>query len=136
MDLYPNPVTLSPRQLNSSARRRDQLIEICEMLPEITYENVGKGHIAFRIRKRIFAYYMFDHHGDGIIAFCCKSNLSEQRRLIRSDAETFFAPAYVGSRGWVAMRLDLEQVDWETLNELVRQAYQLTAPRKLAALVG
>ena len=135
LDAYHGAVTLSPRQLNTSARRRNQLIEICETLPEITYENVGAGHIAFRIRKRIFAYYMFDHHGDGMIAFCCKSNLSEQRRLIRNDAETFFAPAYVGSRGWVAMRLDLEQVDWETLNQLVRQAYQLTAPKKLAALV-
>jgi len=133
LDLYPTTVTLLAKQINTAARRRKQLIEICETLPEITYENVGNGHIAFRIRKKIFAYYLFDHHGDGIIGFCCKSNLSEQRRLIRSDAETFFVPAYVGSRGWVAMRLDLDEVDWETLNELVRQAYQLTAPRKLAA---
>jgi len=128
-------VTLSAKQLNSAAQRREQLLEICETLPEITHENVGEGHIAFRIRKKIFAYYMFDHHGDGIIGFCCKSNLSEQRRLIRSDAETFFVPAYVGPRGWVAMHLDLEEVDWETLIYLVRQAYQLTAPRKLAALL-
>jgi hypothetical protein len=135
LDLYPNRVTLLAKQINTAARRRKQLIEICETLPEITHETVGDGHIAFRIRKKIFAYYMFDHRGDGLIAFCCKSNLSEQRRLIRSDAETFFVPAYVGPRGWVAMRLDLEQVDWETLNELARQAYQLTAPRKLAALL-
>ena len=135
LDIYPNAVTLSPRQLNTSARRRNQLIEICETLPEITYENVGDGHIAFRIRKRIFAYYMFDHHGDGMIAFCCKSNLSEQRRLIRSDAETFFTPAYVGPRGWVAMRLDLDDVDWEMLTELARRAYQAAAPRKLATLI-
>ena len=101
----------------------------------MTYETVGDGHIAFRIRKRIFAYYMFDHHGDGMIAFCCKSNLSEQRRMIRSDAETFFAPAYVGPRGWVAMRLDLDDVDWEMLTELARRAYQAAAPRKLATLI-
>jgi hypothetical protein len=128
-------MTLSAKQLNSSARRRERLIETCETLPEITHETVGDGHIAFRIRRKIFAYYLFDHHGDGMIAFCCKSSLSEQRRLIRSDAETFFAPAYVGSRGWVAMRLDLDDVDWETLTELARRAYQTTAPRKLAALL-
>ena len=128
-------MTLSAKQLKESAQRREQLIEICEFLPEITYETVGDGHIAFRIRKKIFAYYLYDHHGDGIIGFCCKSSLSEQRRLIRSDAETFFVPAYVGPRGWVAMRLDLEEVDWETLDELARRAYQATAPRKLAALI-
>jgi len=128
-------MTLSATQLHESARRREQLIEICEALPEITYESVGNGHIAFRIRKKIFAYYLFDHHGDGIIAFCCKSNLSEQRRLIRHDPETFFVPAYLGARGWVAIRLDLDDVDWETLTQLARRAFQSTAPRKLAALI-
>ena len=128
-------MTLSANQLNESRQRRERLIEICETLPEITYEAAGDGHIAFRIRKKIFAYYLFDHHGDGMIAFSCKSTLNEQRRLIRNDAETFFVPAYVGPRGWIGIRLDLDDVDWETLTDLARQAFQMTAPRKLAALV-
>ena len=66
---------------------------------------------------------------------CCKSNLSEQRRLVREDAETFFVPAYLGSKGWVAIRLDLDEVDWETVSYLLKQAYLEIAPRKLAALV-
>ena len=128
-------VTLSAKQLGESANRRKRLIEICETLPEIAHESVGDGHIAFRIRKKIFGYYLFDHHGDGMIGFCCKSSLSEQRRLIRSDAETFFVPAYLGARGWVGIRLDLDDVDWETVSELARRAFQATAPRKLAALI-
>ncbi|HEV8427223.1 MAG TPA: MmcQ/YjbR family DNA-binding protein [Pyrinomonadaceae bacterium] len=128
-------MTLSDRQLSEAPSRRERLIEICETLPEITYETVGDEHIAFRIRKKTFAYYLFDHHGDGVISFCCKSSLNEQRRLIRSDAETFFVPAYLGSRGWVGIRLDLDDVDWEIVTELARQAYQANAPRKLAALI-
>lgn len=111
------------------------MIEICRILPEVTYEEVGEGHIAFRIRKKIFGYYQFDHHGDGMIAFCCKSTLSEQRRLVREDPDSFFVPAYIGPRGWIAIRLDLDEVDWETVTDLARQAYQSIAPRKLAALV-
>jgi hypothetical protein len=126
---------LSAKQLAHAARRREHFLEICRKLPEVTDEVVGDGHIAFRVRKKIFAYYLFDHHGDGMIAFCCKSSLNEQRRLIRDDAESFFVPAYVGARGWVGMRLDLDEVDWETVTELARQAFQSTAPRKLAALV-
>ncbi|HKR60197.1 MAG TPA: MmcQ/YjbR family DNA-binding protein [Pyrinomonadaceae bacterium] len=110
-------------------------MEICRSLPETSYDVVGDEHIAFRIRKKIFAYYLFDHHGDGIIAFCCKSNLNEQRRLIRDDSESFFVPAYLGAKGWIAIRLDLDGVDWETVSELARQAYQSIAPRKLAVLV-
>ena len=128
-------MTLTARQLSQSKRRRDRLAEICQKLPESTYDEVGEGHIAFKIRKKIFAYYSFDHHGDGMIAFLCKSTLNEQRRLIREDPESFFAPAYVGPRGWIGIRLDLDEVDWETVAELARLAYQATAPRKLAALV-
>lgn len=128
-------MTLSAKQLGESAHRREQLIGICAALPEVTYEPVGDGHLAFRIRKKTFAYYLFDHHSDGMIAFCCKSSLSEQRRLIRNDAETFFVPAYLGAKGWVGIRLDLDEVDWETVTELAQRAFQSTAPRKLAALI-
>jgi len=128
-------MALTAKQLTQSTPRRERLIAVCRELPEVTYEVVGDDHIAFRIRKKIFGYYLFDHHGDGIIAFCCKSTLNEQRRLVREDSESFFVPAYLGSKGWVAIRLDLDQVDWETVSELARQAYQATAPRKLASLV-
>lgn len=119
----------------TSAKRRARLLGICNQLPEIQVESCGESHLALRIRKRIFAYYLFNHHGDGIIAFTCKSSLSEQRRLIREDPESFFAPAYLGPRGWIAIRLDLDEVDWETVTELAREAYRETAPAKLAALV-
>jgi hypothetical protein len=120
---------------STTDRRRARLVEICNSFPEVVVDAAGESHLAFRIRKRIFAYYLFDHHGDGIIAFTCKSSLSEQRRLIKDDPDSFFVPAYLGSRGWVAIRLDLDEVDWETLTELARRAYQETAPRKLAALL-
>ena len=128
-------MTLTSSQLSGSAQRRARLVEICKALPEIDVEAAGDSHFAFRIRKRIFAYYLFDHHGDGIIAFTCKSSLSEQRRLVKDDPISFFVPAYLGSKGWSAIRLDLDEVDWDTVSELARRAYQETAPRKLAALV-
>lgn len=123
------------KETATSAKRRARLVEICKRLPEIEVEVAGESHLAFRIRKRIFAYYMFDHHGDGIIGFTCKSTLNEQRRLVREDPDTFFVPAYLGSKGWIAIRMDLDEVDWEFINELARDAYRQTAPAKLAALI-
>jgi phosphoribosylglycinamide formyltransferase-1 len=128
-------MTLAAKQLVHAKQRRERLIEICVGFPEANYEVAGEQHLAFLIRKKKFAYYLFDHHGDGIIAFTCKSSLSEQRRLIREDSESFFLPAYLGPKGWIAIRLDLDEVDWDTVSELARQAYQTVAPRKLAALV-
>lgn len=122
-------------QLSAFAQRRLRLLEICKKLPEIEVEVAGEQHLAFRIRKKTLAYYLFDHHGDGMIAFCCKSSLSDQRRLVKADPVSFFVPPYLGPKGRVAIRLDLDEVDWDTIWELARRAYQDLAPGKLAALV-
>lgn len=128
-------MNLTSSQLSTSDARRRRLVKICESFPEVLSEVAGDQHIAFRIRKRIFAYYLFDHHGDGMIAFTCKSSLNEQRRLVQDDPASFFVPAYLGSKGWVAIRLDLDEVDWDTITELARRSYQNTAPRKLASAI-
>jgi phosphoribosylglycinamide formyltransferase-1 len=120
-------MALTAQQLADAPRRKRRLIEMCKSFPKVRADDTGKDHIAFRVQKRIFAYYLFDHHGDGIIAFTCKSNLSEQRRLVREDPEEFFVPDYVGPKGWVAIRMDLDEVDWNTIEELARQAYLQTA---------
>src|SRR5262245_11240988 len=129
-------MALTAQQLATAARRKNRLMELCATFPEVEAVDLGKGHFAFKVRKKIFAYYLFDHHDDGKIAFTCKSSLSEQRRLVREDPEEFFVPAYVGPRGWVAIRIDLSDIDWIAIEELARQAYLQTALKKLATLVG
>jgi phosphoribosylglycinamide formyltransferase-1 len=128
-------VALIRTQVGMSKARQARLVKICKALPEASVEPAGKDHLAFRINKRIFAYYLFDHHGDGKIAFCCKSTLNDQRRHVREDPDHFFVPAYLGPKGWIAIRLDLEDVDWEIVGAFAKSAYQALAPRKLAALV-
>lgn len=108
--------------------------KICESLPEITVEPVNE-HLAIRIRKKTLAYYQFDHHGDGMISLVCKSTSSEQRRMIRLDPEVFFVPDYLGAKGWLGIRLDLSQVDWDAVTESLRRGYQDLAPKKLALLI-
>ena len=122
-----------PRSL--SAQRQARLVQICKSLPKVEVEVAGEKHLAFRINKKTFAYYLFDHHGDGRIAFCCKSTLNDQRRQVREDPVNFFVPPYLGPKGWIAIRLDSDELDWELIADFARRAYQALAPRKLAALV-
>ena len=109
-------------------------MEICSAYPEVVVEAAGEGHLSFRVRKKTFGYYAFNHHGDGKIAFYCKSSLTDQRRLVREDAETFFVPAYLGARGWVAVRLDLQEVDWNAVSSW-RAVLTGRGSGKLAGLV-
>jgi hypothetical protein len=127
-------MTLSPNQSSSANERRNRLIKICETFPEVTVDPVNQ-HLKISIGKKTLAYYQFDHHGDGMISLACKSHPSEQRRMIRTDTETFFVPDYLGAKGWLGIRLDLAEVDWDAVTESLRRAYQDLAPKKLAALV-
>jgi predicted DNA-binding protein (MmcQ/YjbR family) len=44
-------------------------------------------------------------------------------------------PAYIASKGWVGLRLDVGEVDWDEVKELVTHSYLLVAPKRLAAAV-
>ena len=44
----------------------------------------------------------------------------------------FYPPAYLTSRGWVALRLDVGKVDWNEVRDLLVGSYLLIAPQRLA----
>ena len=115
-------------------QRLDRVTRICKALPEASYELAGK-HASYEVRKKTFAYYLNDHHGDGIIAVCAKVLPGDNAALIAAQPRKFYMPSYIGPRGWVALRLDIPGVDWGEVSELIRGSYRLVAPQKLAALV-
>lgn len=103
-------------------------------LPNVMGEDKG-SHAAFSVSKKVFVYYLNDHHDDGIVSFCCKVLRGENEQLIAANPQKFYMPAYVGPRGWVALRLDRRTVDWKEVTELVRGSYVQTAPKRLARMV-
>ena len=116
------------------AGRRERLISLCCSLPEAEAERAGATHFAFKVRKKIFAYYSFDHHGDGVIALWCKAPPGERDRLVQESPSRYFVPPYVGPKGWVALRLDTARVDWNAVKELACVSHFLTAPASLRKL--
>jgi predicted DNA-binding protein (MmcQ/YjbR family) len=104
--------------------------EICLALPEAAEKPFG-GHTApsFRVREKLFLMT-----GEDGRTMMFKAGPGVQEALVSSDPERFFVPAYVGSKGWVGARLDVEQ-DWAEIEELIRDSYRLIAPKRLAALM-
>jgi hypothetical protein len=80
--------------------------------------------------KKTFVMYS-DHHHGGPLAFWCAAPPGAQEVLVGADPERFYKPPYVGIRGWLGVRLDVP-VDWELIAELVRDAYRIVAPKRLA----
>jgi predicted DNA-binding protein (MmcQ/YjbR family) len=112
--------------------RLARITKICLALPEATREVMG-SHAGFRVRKKVFAYFLNDHHGDGIVSVCARVLPGDNTALIAAQPERFYLPAYIGPRGWVALRLDRGAVDWKEVAELVKTSYQLVAPKRVAA---
>ena len=111
-----------------------RLSALCLALPEVRRRYNGQ-HAAFLIRDRTFAYYLDDHHGDGIVAVSVKAAPGENEVLAGVDPSRFYVPSYVGPRGWVALRLDKGEIDWDEVGELVTGSYLLVAPKRLAEQV-
>lgn len=119
---------------SSEDRRLVRLTKICLALPEATRTLMGR-HASFEVRKKKFAYFLDDHHGDGMVAVTCRVLPGDNKVLATGSPEKFYLPAYIGSRGWVALRLDRGEIDWEEVAELAAGSYQLIAPKTLAARV-
>jgi predicted DNA-binding protein (MmcQ/YjbR family) len=103
-------------------------------LPDATCDR-SQSHATFRVRGKVFAYFLVNHHGDGIVSVCVKTTLGENQDLARNDSKKFYLPAYIGPRGWVGLRLDQGRVNWNEVREYVSSSFCAVAPKKLKALV-
>jgi len=127
------PIALPSSSINAEPRLR-KLSAICLRLPE-SERTLRGDHADFRVRGKVFAYFLDNHHGDGIVAVCCKSELGENIDRVSREPGRYYLPAYIGRRGWFGLRLDLRHVDWCEVKALVESSYRLAAPRTLIGVL-
>jgi phosphoribosylglycinamide formyltransferase 1 len=115
----------NPEWLTERVRERAML------LPEAD-EIVSHGMPCFGIKGgKKFGYVSLDHHGDGKTSLLLKiSGIDEQAMLIGSNPDIYYRPAYFGD-GWIAMRLDLGNVDWDHVGDWLKKSWMAVAPTKL-----
>ena len=107
--------------------------------PSSAWPSGGRGpqhhgsHTAFSVRGKTFVWYLDDHHGDGRLAINCKTGLLEQAEIVAADSERYFLPPYMARHGWVGLRLDVGDIDWDEVEDLVTESYRLIAPKRLVA---
>ena len=108
----------------------ERLTEIARRLPEAEVTRHDR-HARLAVRDRAFAWYTDDHHGDGIVGVTLKVAPEEAEMLLEEVPERFYRPQYLGARGWIAVRLDTGDVDWDEVADLVTGSYRLVAPKRL-----
>ena len=110
-----------------------RLRKLCLAFPE-AHEVEAWSEPTFRVKNKLFAMHASadTHHGAGRPGVWIKSAHVTQDMLVRAQPARYFVPPYVGKSGWVGAHLD-GKPDWDVIADLLRDAYLLTAPKKLAA---
>jgi hypothetical protein len=124
----------APTSPPDAAAVLEQVRTVCLSLPGAT-EKLSHGSPTFFV-GRTFVMFHDDHHGDGILGLWVAAPEGAQALMVESEPDRFFVPPYVGHRGWLGVRLDVD-VDWDEVRAIIVDAYRCVAPRKrLAELDG
>ncbi|HEX3344721.1 MAG TPA: MmcQ/YjbR family DNA-binding protein [Polyangiaceae bacterium] len=121
----------SPRVTTDATVAREALARlegICLALPDAEREKEAR-HATFRARKKVFAYFLDNHHGSGIIGACVKGEKRANAVLVRDEPGRFFMPEYLGARGWVGVRLDTKRVDWKDVARRIEASHAAATAR-------
>ena len=92
------------------------------------------GEPTFRVKNKVFAMYASSdtHHGAGRPGVWIKTLSVTQDLLLRAEPARYYFPPYAGKAGWTGAYLD-GKPDWANVEDLLRDAYRMTAPKKLLA---
>ena len=104
-------------------------------LPEVT-ERLSHGAPSWFVAGRAnFAnFWAAGHHQYDFPHLTIAAPEGVQAELIARDANRYFRPPYVGHRGWVGVRTDVDP-DWTTVADLCEDGYRVVAPARLIRLL-
>lgn len=100
-------------------------------LPE-TSVKPSQGAFAYQVRGKTFGMVMHDHHGNGRTELWVKAVPGAQAEWVSADAR-YFVPPYVGPNGWIGSWLDIVDVDWPAIAELLVEGYLVQSGPRAAA---
>ena len=113
--------------------------ELALALPE-THARNSHGAPGWRVGTeksgKFFAYVSVRHHGEDAVALLAKtSGADEMHALIEAEPELYYRPAYYGAAGWIAVRLDRPDTDWDHVADWLQRSWMRVAPKRLTAFL-
>jgi hypothetical protein len=113
----------------------DRARKICLALPETT-ERPSHGEPAWFVCDKLFATWEDHHHDDPVVGLWVKGAPGLQELLVENEPERYYRPKYVGHKGWIGVNMEPANragVDWAQVEDLIRESWRMTAPKKLLA---
>jgi hypothetical protein len=121
---------VNKRRPESSKALIERVRKAALALPGTT-EKLSHGEPSF-YRGRMFITVDNNHHGSGHLAIWCRAEPCVQQAFVDASPQHFFVPPYLGTQGWIGVRLD-SGLEWPMLARFVEQAWQEAGPERRPA---
>ncbi len=116
-----------------------QVDALAVALPEVVHKTshgapgwaVGTGKT-----PKHFAILADRFHGEDAIGLLLKaSGADEMNALIEADPDLYYWPKYYGASGWLGLKLNRPDTDWDQVREWLERSWQTAAPPRLTRLM-
>ena len=85
---------------------------------------------------KLFAIIADHHHGEDSIGLLVKaSGPDEMAGLIEAQPDVYYRPKYYGASGWLGLKLNRRDVDWDQVSDWLERSWRACAPKRLTRLM-
>lgn len=137
---------LYPRILGQYAARsfdagwiEEQVDRLTDGLPEVG-RKTSHGSPGWSVggeKGKLFAIIANHHHGEDAVGLLVKSSGSDEMTgLIEAQPDIYYWPKYYGASGWLGIKLNRRDVDWQQVGDWLARSWEATAPRRLLEAGG
>lgn len=137
--LYPRVLAGFVSRYADTAWIELQLDQLASRLPEVTRKTShGSPGWAVGPQKtaKLFAILADRHHGEDAIGLLVKSSgPDEMTGLIEAQPEAYYWPKYYGASGWLGLKLNRRDLDWDQVADWLERSWRACAPPRLTKLL-
>ena len=136
--LYPRDPLGLCRASIQSAWIEMQVDALANRLPEVG-RKTSHGSPGWSVggdKGKLFAILANHHHGEEAIGLLVKaSGPDEMTGLIEAQPDVYYWPKYYGASGWLGVKLNRRDVDWEQVGDWLERSWRACAPPRLTRLM-
>jgi phosphoribosylglycinamide formyltransferase-1 len=117
----------------------EQVDRLASRLPEVS-RGTSHGSPGWKVggekSGKLFAIIADHHHGEEAVGLLVKaSGPDEMTGLIEAQPGIYYWPKYYGASGWLGIKLNRRDADWEQVAEWLERSWRACAPSRLTRLM-
>jgi phosphoribosylglycinamide formyltransferase-1 len=136
--LYPRILSDYAARPFNSAWIEMQVDTLAQRLPEVG-RKTSHGSPGWSVggeKGKLFAIIANHHHGEEAIGLLVKaSGPDEMTGLIEAQPDIYYWPKYYGASGWLGVKLNRRDVDWDQVSDWLERSWRACAPPRLTKLM-